>query len=72
MGLRCTACGTPLVEEDCPNYGTGPDHAPIDTTSPAFTLMTIERYCRMMRYSMSVPMSEVADDILTIIKGGES
>jgi hypothetical protein len=30
-------------------------------------LADVERYCRMMRHSMTVPAAEVAEDILAII-----
>lgn len=29
-GGECDFCGATLVAEDCPNYGFGPEHAPVD------------------------------------------
>jgi hypothetical protein len=28
-GSRCSHCGATLVGEDCPNYGSGPEHAAV-------------------------------------------
>lgn len=36
------------------------------------TLADVERYCRMMRNSMTVPAREVAEDILDIIQSEPS
>jgi hypothetical protein len=35
-------------------------------------LADVERYCRMSRHSMTVPIAEMAEEILALIEGGTS
>jgi hypothetical protein len=41
-------------------------------STPEERLADVERYCRMMRHSMTVPAREVAEDVLALIRGGEA
>ena len=44
----------------------------VESTDPERRLADVERYCRTMRNSMTVPAREVAEDILDIIRSEPS
>lgn len=44
----------------------------VPAVSAESVLADVERYCRMMRNSMTVPAREVAEDILAIIREAPS